>query len=395
MTDSNRNAQTFLTNLRQKYPQYNSYDDITLMSQIKKKYPEYSDISQTDIPKSENVLQNAIKNAGINFAVAGLPSAVNPSSRPEDALPPIAQFGTDSALKSTPEGRIASMIPGVKFAATIGATTGAEGVRQGTKYLRGEGFNPSEIAKTAGTTALTEGAGRLGEKALFGTEIGKDVVAGAKKNLGEALGKLFEVAKTNPSIQIAKADLLGFLEHAYDKVPFKIGPQANGLGKVIKTISEKFPDMIGPKEISDTENMLGDIANFNAEAGGALKNKAANLATKEARRDVSTTLEHMANQAGVPEVSTASKEAHLAQKFNSPGKPGLAQNIGSKVGMPAAIGALAGGLTHSPAIGGAAALGDILMQHEPIKNFLYNLIIKSGASRAGRVGVNQVIRNNS
>ena len=61
------------------------------------------------IPKTENLLQRAI-NRAINFAVAGLPSAVSPSvNRPEDALPLLAQFGTDFAMKATPEGRIASL----------------------------------------------------------------------------------------------------------------------------------------------------------------------------------------------------------------------------------------------------------------------------------------------
>ena len=121
-----------------------------------------------------------MKNSGINFGLAGFPAAVNPSSRPEDTFPMIAQFGTDSALKASPQGRIASLIPGVPLAATTLATTGAEALRQGTKALRGEGGNIGEIGKTAAITAGTEAFGRTAENFLFRTQIGKQVVGEAQ-----------------------------------------------------------------------------------------------------------------------------------------------------------------------------------------------------------------------
>src|SRR3990167_3607042 len=55
-----RDAQTFLSALRKKYPEYDSIDNETLMSAVKKKYPEYADIVPNSLPKSEGFLQNAL-----------------------------------------------------------------------------------------------------------------------------------------------------------------------------------------------------------------------------------------------------------------------------------------------------------------------------------------------
>ena len=344
-----------------------------------------------DIPNSENLLQRAI-----NFSVAGLPSAVSPAeNRPEDALPMITQFGTDMAMKSTPQGRMASLIPGIPMAATTLATTGAEGIRQGTKALRGEGFNIGEIGKTAAITAGTEAVGRTAENALFRTEIGKSAIKGAKKHLGNALNRLFEVARTNPTISIMKDDLLGMLDSAYQNIPFKIGPQSSGLRKVVSTIRNEFPDIIGPQEISATENMLGDIASFDPTKAGSMKNKMANIAVKEGRTQTSGLLEDMAQEAGVPEVKTASREAHLTQKKYASKKQGLAEVVSNRVTRPGVIGGVVGKASGNPLMGFGAAGADLLFQSEPIKNFLYNLIVKSGISRGSRVGISEVIRKNS
>ena len=57
---THRDAQTFLSALRKKYPEYDSIDNETLMSAVKKKYPEYADIVPNSLPKSEGFLQNAL-----------------------------------------------------------------------------------------------------------------------------------------------------------------------------------------------------------------------------------------------------------------------------------------------------------------------------------------------
>lgn len=348
------------------------------------------------IPNTGNFLENAIrgvKNRSINFAVAGLPSAVSPAeNRPEDALPAIAQFGTDSLMDATPEGRIAGLIPGVKLAATVGATTGAEGLRQSTKALRGEKFDVGQIGKTAGMTAATEAIGRTGENLLFRTQIGKDVIGGAQKRLGGELKKLFDAARNNPSLQVAKADLVGYLEHAFEQVPFKIGAKAKGFGKVIDTVKDTFPEIIGPEEIAHTENMLGDLAEFSAEKSGKLKNKAANVQVKNARSYASGLQDHIATEAGMPGVVTASKEVSAAKKAYQPEKKGIADLIAQKVGGPGALGALVGAVTKNPVYGAVAGAADLALGSEGVRNNLYKYIVKSGASKTGRVGITEYLK---
>ena len=386
-----RDGKTFIISIKQKYPQYKDVDDVTLLSMMQKKYPEYRDVSLDSVPNSENLLQRAISGS-----VAGIPSAVAPGvNRPEDALPMIAQFGTDFAMKATPQGRIASLTPGVPMATTVGATTGAEGIRQFTKGLRGEKPNYGKMGETALITAGTEGIGRTAETAFFRSEIGKTAIKGAKKRLGQALEKLFEVAKNDPTISIMKDDLVGFLEYISEGIPFKIGPQATGFKNVINTIRKNFPDTLGPREIAHTENILGDIASFDPTKSGELKNKLANISVKEARSQISGLVDDMGIAAGVPEVKLAGKEAHLAQKKYSSKKQGLAEIVSNRVTRPGVVGGAVGKLSGNPLLGFGVAGADLLMQSEPVKNALYNLIVRSGASRGSRVGISELLRKSA
>lgn len=358
----------------------------------------YDDVDE--IPNVENLLQGAINEQSRKYGIdplsgmsGGIPAVIGGANRAEDAVPGIVQTGTDLAFKLPPL-RAAGVIPGVKFGATVGATGLSELGKQGVKSLRGEGFDLSEAGKNTAITAGFEALGRGAEKALFRTQIGKELIGGAKKRLRNALTRLFDVARNNPNIQLAKSEFLSFLRDSYERIPFKIGPQATGMRKVIRTVENDFPEMLGPKEVSSTENMLGDIASFNPERSGDLKNKVANLSAKESRSYSSDVLDAMGERAGIPEVKYASDEAHLAQKFYSPRKKGLAETIVNKM-RPGIFGIGAGLASQNPLVGLGAASADALLQWEPAKNLLYKLIVKSGASKAGRVGGSEVSKKYS
>lgn len=344
-----------------------------------------------EIPKTENLLQSAIKNSAINFALSGIPAAMNPDSRPEEGLPSVAQFGTDFAFNATPQGRMAAMIPGAKYGATVGAAGIAELMRQGTKGLRGEGVDLGEAGKNTAITAGTELIGRGAENALFRSQIGKDVIDGAQKRLGEGIRRLIAFAESNPGFRVFRDDVIGMIDDATRNV-LPVGPQASAMRRLRAAIGA-MPEEIGPQEIANIENTLGGIAQF--DPGKGVKNKGANVAAKESRGRVSGLLDSMAESAGMPDVPLASKEASLAYKVYRPKKLGIADLIARKVGTMGAVGAVTALATKNPLMGAAASMADLLLESPGVKDFLYKGIVKSGASRTGRVGISEVIKKNS
>lgn len=346
------------------------------------------------IPNTENFIQKAINNSNKNSRIdilsgisGGLPAIFGGANNAEDVVPGMTQFGTDFAMQAFPQGRIASMIPGVKLGTTLGATGLAELGRQGVKGLRGEGINLGEAGKNTAITAGTELAGRGLEKMLFGTQIGKDVISGAKKRLGGAIRTLSESGIANTS----RDAIVNFIDHQLSNI-IPIGSQASSLRK-LRNIISRYPETLTPKQVSSIENVLNGVSQFDAKKAGQIVNKEANIASKSSRKYVSDELDRLGNMAGV-DIAGTSKEAHLAQKFNPPSKKGIGSVIG-KFSQPGIVGSIAGLATHNPAIGIAAGLGDIIFQQEPIKNFLYNLIVKSGASRTSRVGISDIVKRNS
>lgn len=343
-----------------------------------------------DIPNTENFLQNAIKNSGINFAVAGFPSAMNPESRPEDALPIVAQAGTDFAFNATPQGRIAGLTPGAKYGATVGATGIAEVMRQGAKGMRGEGFDLGEAGKNTAITAGTEALGRGVESAVFRSQIGRDAISGAQKRLGEGIRKLITFAEQNPGFRVFRDDVLGMIDETMTNV-LPVGPQASALRRTRSAIAN-MPDEIGPQEIANIENTLGGVANFNPSQ--QVKNKAANLSAKESRGRVSGLLDSMGDSAGIPEVALASKEAHKAYSVYQPKKKGIMDLINRKIGS-GILGTATAAVTKNPLIGAGVGFADLILQSPAVQDALYKAFVKSGASKTGRVGVSEVIKRNT
>lgn len=358
----------------------------------------YEDLITGEIPKTENFLQKAINNSGgfrnaaVNMAVGGIPSAVNPTSRPEDALPMIAQTGTDFAFNATPQSRALGVIPGVKYGATVGATTAAEGIRQGAKALRGEGGSLEEVKKTGLETAAIEGAFRGGEQLMFRSQIGKDLIKGANKRVGQAVGKLGEFVDQNPGLRVMRDDIVGFLDSAIEKVA-PVGPQASALRRMRRFITG-LPEELGPQDVQNLKNSFSDIAEFKPEKSGAIKNKAANVAAKQTRGHLKDTLNILGDYADVP-ISASNKEAQLAQTFygGSQKKKGIGDII-KKGAISSAVGGGVGYNQKDPWTGVGAGLLTMAGQSEGLRNFLYNLIVKSGASKAGRVGISEAIRQN-
>lgn len=82
------------------------------------------------------------------FKMAGIPGVVMTEDRPEDLLPAAGQ-----AI-------------GGGFAPSVGFAAAGETARQGVRAIRGEGFNPMAIGKTAAATAAGEGIFRGGGKLL-------------------------------------------------------------------------------------------------------------------------------------------------------------------------------------------------------------------------------------
>lgn len=349
------------------------------------------------IPNAENVLQRAIskqgglRNSAVNMAIGGFPSAVNPSVRPEDSLPMIAQAGTDYAFNLTPQGRVAGVIPGMKYGATVGSTTMAEGMRQGAKALRGEEASLGKVGQTALETAGVEGAFRGANQALFKTQIGKELIGGANKRIGEAIGIMAEKAKNNPTLNVMRDDLLGFLENTIKNVA-PIGPQATALKKMYKFISGLKPEL-GPQELQNLKNNFGDIAEFRPEKAGQIKNKVANIASKEARGRIGATLGDIGEFTNVP-YREANKEASLAQKFygKSQKSGGINDLIGKAV-TSSAIGSAVGYNQRDPMAGLGAGLLTMAGQSKGIRDLLYNTLVKSGVSKAGRVALSETMRN--
>lgn len=348
------------------------------------------------IPKSGNLLERAIKNQGglknsaVNFAVGGLPSAMNPTDRPEDALPAMAQLGTDFAFNATPQTRAIGSVPGVKYGSTVAATTGAEGIRQGAKYLRGEPASIKEIGKTGLETAGIEGLFRGGEQMLFKSQIGKELIRGAKGRLGQAIRKLGEVVDNNPGLQVMRDDVLGFIDHAMEKV-IPVGPQASGLRR-IRNFVAGMPEQLGPREISNLEGTVRGVAEFRPERAGTLKNKAADASAKNIGGHLSGMLDSVGEYAGVP-VKEASRETHnvLKEYGGSQKKKGIGDVI--KKGLASSVVGGAVGYKEQDPLAGAMAGGlTMLGQSEGLRNLLYKLMVKSGASKAGRVGISEIIR---
>jgi len=391
---TNRDSQTFLLKIKEKYPQYAKYDDATLISKIKEKYPQYSDITPDSIPTSESLLNRAtggLKNAGINLAIGGIPSAVNPTSRPEEALPLIAQAGTDYAFNLSPQGRVMGVIPGVKYGATVGATTLAEGARQGAKSLRGEGGDIGEVGKTALTTAGIEGLFRGGENILFKSQIGKQLVSGAKINLGKQIGRLSEFVDKNPGLKVMRDDLLGYIDSAIQNIP-NIGPQSNALKKM-RNFVVGLPEEIAPKELANIENAYGSISQFNPMKAGSIPNKVANVGAKDVRGHVSGLLDTLGEYADVP-IKEASKEAHLAQKFYPQGKKsGLVDKIGDvakKSILPFVVGGAYGQKEGNALSGLGAGLLTMAGQSNALRDVLFKGLVKSGASKVSKLGIKRM-----
>jgi len=337
------------------------------------------------VPKTNKLLDSAV-----NFSVAGIPSAVNPDSRPEDALPMIAQAGTDSMFNLSPQGRIAGLIPGAKYGSTVGATGIAELMRQGAKAMRGEGFNLKEAGKNTAITAGTELLGRGAENLMFRSQIGREAIGGAKKRLGEGIQKLIGFSEKNPGLRILRDDIIGMIDRTTKKV-LLVGPQASAMRRIRAAITN-MPEEIGPQEIANIENTLGGIAEFNPFKD--VKNKAANIAAKESRGKVSGMLDSMAESAGMSEVPLASKEVSKAYNTYKPRKKGIMDLISGKIGA-GVLGTAAGALTKNPLIGAGVGIADLLFQSPGIQDALYKGIVKSGASKGGRVGISEVIKRNS
>lgn len=348
------------------------------------------------IPKTEGVLQRAIqkqgglRNSAVNMAVGGLPSAVNPQTRPEDALPMVAQAGTDYAFNLSPQGRVLGVIPGMKYGATVGATTLAEGARQGAKALRGEGGSLEEIGKTALGTAGIEGLFRGANQALFKSQIGKELISGANKRIGEMVGGMTEKAKSIPNLTVMRDDLLGFLDNALKDVA-PIGPQATALKKMRKFISG-MKDQLNPQDLQNLKNNFGDIAEFRPEKAGQIKNKVANIASKEARGRIGATLSDIGDITDIP-YRQANKEASLAQKFyGASQKAGGIKDIIGKAITSSAIGGTVGYQQKDPMAGLGAGLMSMIGQSKGLRDILYNAVVKSGASKAGRIALSEKVR---
>lgn len=348
------------------------------------------------IPKTANLLERAIgqqggaKNAMVNMAVGGLPSAVNPDTRPEESLPILAQAGTDYAFNLSPQGRVLGVIPGMKYGATVGATTLAEGARQGAKALRGEGGSAEEIGKTAIGTAGIEGLFRGANQAMFKSQIGKGLISGANKRIGEMVGGMTEKAKSIPNLTVMRDDLLGFLDKALQDVA-PIGPQASALKKMRKFIA-MGKDQLGPQDLQNLKNNFGDIAEFRPEKAGQIKNKVANITSKEARGRIGATLSDIGDITDIP-YRQANKEASLAQKFyGASQKSGGIKDILGKAITSSAIGGTVGYQQKDPMAGLGAGLMSMIGQSKGLRDILYKTIVKSGASKAGRIALSEKVR---
>ena len=349
------------------------------------------------IPNAEESIKRAtggLKNAAVNFAVGGLPSMVNPTARPEETLPGLAQFGTDFAFNLTPQGRAAGAIPGVKYGATVGATTAAEGLRQGAKALRGEGGDLKEVGKTALGTAAIEGLFRGGEKALFKSQIGKDLIGKAKGRLGDSIKELTKVVEQNPGLRVLKSDIVGMLDAITQKMP-KVGPKAGQLKALKNTIINDYPDELDPEYLFNIKNTLGDIATFDPRIKGELKNKAADAAAKESGGNMSTLLGNIGEYGNVPIKEGLQETSRTIKNFGSRKKSmeEIMKDVILTRALPAiGVGGATGYSQKDPVAGALGGITTLLAGSNMVKDLGYNLFVKSGASKAGRIGISEMMR---
>jgi len=342
---------------------------------------------QGKIEKSEGMLQRVI-----NASLTGPSGFSGPeSARAEEALPMAAQIGTDYSFNITPQGRAAGVIPGVKYGATVAATTAGEGLKQGVKQLRGEPFDYGKVAETGLTTAGVEGLFRGANQALFKSQIGKEVVGGAKKTLSDVISRLDDVIESNPGLKVAKYDVIGFLDQVMQKV-HPVGAQASALKRMRSHIlSKKVPNTLSASEVSNLKNAFSDIAEFRPDRAGVIKNKAADVTAKETSSYLGGLLEGMGEYGGVP-VKEAMSGSSRAYKHYPTKKKGI-KDVIKNVLIPASVGGAYGFKEKDPVGGLMAAVGTSALGSNTLRNLLYNVLVKSGASKAGRVGISEIIRN--
>lgn len=215
---TNRDAQTFLLKIKEKYPQYAQYDDATLMSKIKEKYPQYGDITPNTIPSSEGLLERSVKPF---MSQSDVPKVAFQTA--QGALGNLPQNIVENPLTTSLSG-----VPGVqaKFGAQISSgikklIMGGNAVEPETtefseKYLEPEtvgGKILGTVGNIAGGSILPLiGAGKVAKSAIKGLDVGgaernlSDVVYGGGKEVSSRIQDLFSSAKNKYKSVVDSAD---------------------------------------------------------------------------------------------------------------------------------------------------------------------------------------------
>ena len=174
------------------------------------------------------------------FKMGGIPGVVMTEDRPEDLLPAAGQ-----AL-------------GGGFAPSVGFASAGEAARQGVRAVRGEGFDPMAIGKTAAATAAGEG-------------IFKGLGKMAPKLSGRLMNSVLRPAKNlvskgkNLGLEAAEAGYVGSKKGMLRQASGNIGKFEDELQNILKGSTKEADVSTVFKKLDDLKkNYFGNQAAINA-----------------------------------------------------------------------------------------------------------------------------------
>lgn len=365
-------------------------------------------VKLSQLKSSEGFLQKAIKEVGnraTSFAVGGPTMAsIGGRSIPnaEDYAVPATQFISDIAMDN-PLAKLAVPalnIPGVQPSITTGLTSLAETGRQGIKSLKGQGFNPSEIGKTAGVTMGTELAGRGIGKFFMGNAAEREAMNKMGQQIGSIKNALREIGQDNPNFSIAKEAILDPLEENLSKVSNPRGKSASVLRQWRRILNDPNKSVVSSDELIQMEDQLGKSAKFTGWKpldeliGHFTSDKYTDEAAKATRKVASDYVNDAAANAGHPEFEGLSRNFSKTANKLSNAKKSIFDVLRSLSEIPGlAIGFHQFG--GDPLIGAGIGLADLIRTSPLAQKVIYNAIGKSGIGAGATTGISEVIRRNS
>ena len=367
------------------------------------------------IPKSENILERAIKKSGTiaNDAYSSLYNFTNTASfgavdaareldnkilnrdrqapHAESGIGKVAEIGSGLAgfiqggpgklagkvgSKILPKVAVKRTLPGFIARSLSRAGEGAVGAAS----LPGSLDERASAAKTGAIVAPVLGG-------ITDTIFGRQAGLARKKEVGKTLGNLKNTladsgADTDPHI------ISAHLDEILNSNKFERGISRTGLKAIKNTIDDIAAEgrNLTPKEMMQVEEQLGRVGIFqNPMTGYPQKDITApnlNIGAKEIRNLVSGEVDDLAAGAGIKDFGSVSQEfSDLAKRFPDKKTSGISSLIRAmKVGLLS--GAMGG-----QNVGAAGAVVDSFIENPKVKKGIYDILSSSFGKNLGRAGI--------